>query len=199
MPKAHTSPFKAEEFAMKLKHLVFALCLVTSAGACAEEYAFGFNPRTGDVWMDVQLRDMNVYTRGNTDGFINDVAISFGAPRPLIREYIVERRWAPGDVYYACALAYQIQRPCLDTLRDYDKNNGQGWGVIAKRMGIKPGSAEFQALKGRVSNSNGKFKAKGKYKSMQGDGMYRYGAEPVGKGKSDKSNGNGKGKDKKGD
>ena len=34
----------------------------------------------------------------------------------------------------------------------YRKNKGQGWGVIAKSLGIKPGSAEFHALKeGRLS------------------------------------------------
>ncbi len=184
---------------MKLQHLIFALCLGLSSQVFADEYAFGFNPRTGDAWMDVQLKDMNIYTRGNTSGFIDDVAISFGAPRQLVHEYVVERRWAPGDVYYACALAYQLRVPCLTTLRDYDKNNGQGWGVIAKRLGIKPGSAEFQALKGRVANSNGKYKAKGKYKAMQGDGMYRYGEDAPGKSKGNQGNGknNGKGKDKK--
>jgi hypothetical protein len=184
---------------MQLKHLLLTLCLAMSANTGAEEYAFGFNPRTGDAWMDVQLKDMNVYTRGNTDGFIDDVVISFGAPRPVIREYVIERRWAPGDVYYACALAHQLRVPCINTLRDYDKNNGKGWGVIAKRMGIKPGSVEFQNLKGRVSNSNGKFKAKGKYKANQGDGMYRYGEDALGKSAHDKGKkNNGKGKDKKG-
>lgn len=183
---------------MKLKHLLFGLFASLAANVHAEEYAFGFNPRTGDVWMDVQLREMNVYTRDNNEDFINDVAMGFSVPRLLVREYVVERRWAPGDVYYACALAYQVRKPCLDTLREYDKNNGQGWGVIAKRMGIKPGTAEFQNLKGRVSNSNGKFRAKGKYKAMQGNGMYRYGERPVEKKKDEKSHGNGKGKEKKG-
>lgn len=183
---------------MKTKTILLSLLLGFSGSTFAEEYAFGFNPRTGDAWMDVQLRDMNVYTRGNTDGFIDDVVISFGAPRQVVREYVVERRWAPGDVYYACALAYQMRKPCLDNLREYDKNNGKGWGVIAKRMGIKPGSAEFQTLKGRVSNTNGKFKAKGKYKANQGDGMYRYGEDKPAKAAKNNGKGKGKEKDKKG-
>ena len=29
----------------------------------------------------------------------------------------------------------------------YERDHGQGWGNIAKRMGIKPGSAEFHRLK----------------------------------------------------
>jgi len=187
---------------MNMKNISLLVCLGLglSAAANAEEYAFGFNPRTGDAWMDVQLKEMNVYTRGNTDAFTNDVVISFGAPRPLVSEYVLERRWAPGDVYYACALAQQGHVPCINTLREYDKNNGQGWGVIARRMGIKPGSPEFQALKGRVGNSNGKFKARGKYKANQGQGMYRYGADNPGNSGHDngKKNGNGKDKNKKG-
>jgi hypothetical protein len=29
----------------------------------------------------------------------------------------------------------------------YESHKGKGWGVIAKELGIKPGSAEFHALK----------------------------------------------------
>jgi hypothetical protein len=43
-------------------------------------------------------------------------------------------------------------------LRDYEQNRGQGWGVIAQRMGIKPGSPAFHALKGNVGRSHGKLK-----------------------------------------
>jgi len=175
---------------MKLNYLLLLLGLGFTASASADEYAFGFNPRTGDVWMDVQLKEMNAYTRDNPDLFIRDVAMTFGAPRALISEYVLERRWAPGDVYYACALAFEVHKPCLESLREYDRNNGKGWGVIAKRMGIKPGSAEFQKLKGRVSNSNGKFKAHGKYKPMQGNGMYRYGNDPQKKAKGKNKKGN---------
>jgi len=177
------------------------LCLLGAGFGCpgkCGKNAFGFNSGNGECWIELAIKEMNVYTRGNTDAFINDVVISFGAPRPLVSEYVLERRWAPGDVYYACALAQQAHVPCINTLREYDKNNGQGWGVIARRMGIKPGSPEFQALKGRVGNSNGKFKARGKYKTNQGEGMYRYGADKPGNSGHDNGKKNGKGKDKKG-
>ncbi|MCA1713769.1 MAG: hypothetical protein LC715_01090 [Gammaproteobacteria bacterium] len=57
------------------------------------------------------------------------------------------KRWAPGDVYYACAIARAAGRPCREVVREWENNHGQGWGVIAQRMGIKPGSAQFHALK----------------------------------------------------
>ena len=182
---------------MNFRNLLLALGLAFSFNAQAQvdNYIFGFNPRTGDVWMDTQLSDMNRYERVDRNYFIDDVVNSFGAPRYVVNEYIVDRRWAPGDVYYGCALAYQLRVPCQNVLSDYDKNHGQGWGVIAKRMGIRPGSAAFHALKGKVGKSNGKFKTKGhgkdKGSKMHGDsdhgpGKANKGGKPKDAGKPDK-------------
>ena len=189
---------------MKFRNCLIALGLAFSFNAQAQvdSYVFGFNPRTGDVWMDTQLRDMNTYSRGDRNGFIDDVVASFGAPRYVVNEYIVDRRWAPGDVYYGCALAHELHVPCQNVLRDYDENHGQGWGVIAKRMGIKPGSAAFHALKGNVGKSNGKFKIKGKGNSKGSMNMHDendHGPGNSNKGGKSKDSGNpGKGKEKKG-
>jgi hypothetical protein len=50
-------------------------------------------------------------------------------------------------------------------LKEYKTSKGKGWGVIAKSLGIKPGSAEFQALKNGQDLFNGnKGKEKGKKK-----------------------------------
>lgn len=145
------------------KTVLLSLGLALSAGAHAivDEFAIGFSPRTGDTWVDARLGDINVFARGNTDGFIDDVVVSYGAPRYLVREYYYDRRWAPGDIYYACALAYQLRRPCLDVLRIYERDHGQGWGAIAKRLGIKPGSAEFHALKGGVGKGHERMRGRG--------------------------------------
>lgn len=143
----------------RLAGFVLALGLAFSAGAQAiDSFVFGFSPRTGDGFVDAQLGDINVFASGNKDGFIDDVVVSFGAPRYLVREYYYDRRWAPGDIYYACAIAYQLRRPCVEILDIYERDHGQGWGVIAQRLGIKPGSPAFHALKGRVGQGHGKMK-----------------------------------------
>src|SRR3546814_19499812 len=46
-----------------------------------------------------------------------------------------------------CAIAHALGIPCIDVVHEYDRHPGQGWGVVAKRLGIKPGSAAFHALK----------------------------------------------------
>lgn len=155
---------------MKIRTTALALTLGLAFAAGAQAVTIGFNPRSGDVWIDTQLRDVNQYGYDDRDYFIDDLVSNFGAPRYLINDLLVTRRWAPGDVYYACALAYQMHRPCGDVVHMYEQDHGQGWGVIAQRMGIKPGSAAFFALKGQVGKSHGRFKEHGHGRSGdQGD------------------------------
>jgi hypothetical protein len=70
-----------------------------------------------------------------------------GAPRDLVTELLIDRRWAPGDVYYACSIASVLGRPCRYVVDEWERGHGQGWGALAQRLGIKPGSAEFHRLK----------------------------------------------------
>lgn len=192
---------------------VLALALAFSAGAQAlvDSFVFGFSPRTGDAFVDTQLGDINVYARGNTDGFIDDVVVSFGAPRYLVRDYYLERRWAPGDIYYACALAHQLGRPCLEVLDMYERDHGQGWGVIAQRLGIKPGSPAFHALKGNVGRGHGKMRGNGNGngggrsqapgggpRASAAPGPGNGGGRPASAGRQGGGQGQGKGKDKGG-
>ena len=126
--------------------------------ASVDAFAFGFSPRTGDAFLDAELGDTNVLVRGGTDGFVDDVVVRFAAPRPIVRTYVVERRWAPADVYYACAIAQHLRRPCVEMLRVYERDHRLGWGAVARRLGIRPGSRAFHALKGNVSNGHAKYK-----------------------------------------
>jgi hypothetical protein len=147
------------ETSMKHRIAILTLALGLLASASASAVTIGYRPRTGDIWIDTHLTEINRYGRTDTDYFIDDVVSSFGAPRYFVRDLLTTRRWEPADVYYACALAHQLDRPCMDVVRDYGDDRGQGWGVIAQRMGIKPGSAEFHALKGTLNKSDDRYRA----------------------------------------
>lgn len=163
---------------MKIRTVLLATALGLAFAGATSAQVISFNPRTGDVYMDSQLGYVNDYGRNNRDYFVDDVVNSYGAPRYLVNDLLNTRRWAPGDVYYACALAYQTHRPCGDVAKMYEQNRGQGWGVVAQRMGIKPGSAEFHALKGNVGKSSGR------YKSHPGKGNQAKGGYDKGPGNS---------------
>jgi hypothetical protein len=155
---------------MKTRHLVLALGLGLGLAGAAQAQVVGYNFRTGDVWVDSQLGYMNDYGRYERGYFVDDIVGSYGAPRYLVNDLLDNRRWDPGDVYYASALAYQLRRPLADVVRERDRNRGQGWGVIAQRMGIKPGSAEFHALKGHMGKSKSRYEAHGGRPGNSGKG-----------------------------
>ena len=192
-----------------LQPLALAAVLAASIGSAgAQTFSLNWNPRSGDVWVDTQLADMNRYGSQYRDPFIDEMVRYHGAPRDLVTDLLVNRRWAPGDVYYACIIAQVIGRPCRYVVDDWAVNHGQGWGAVAKRMGIKPGSAEFHRLKNgfvptydrwsrpivldadlkRVYPNHGK--AKGKAVAS---------GSKHAQGKADKGPGNGNGKGQKGD
>lgn len=127
-----------------------ALALAAALGAAALPAAaqtVGYNLRTGDVWVDTRLGEINDYGRRYRDPFVDELTGHYGAPRSLVLELLDRRGWAPADVYFACSIARALGRPCVEIVREYDRNPREGWGALAKRLGIKPGSPAFHALK----------------------------------------------------
>ena len=176
---------------MKTNQILFALALGLGIAGAANAQVISYSPRSGDVWVDSELGYMNGYGRNYNDNFVDDIVSNFGAPRFLVNDLLTSRRWNPGDVYYACAIAHQAGRPCGDVANMYEQNRGQGWGVIAQRMGIKPGSAEFHALKGQMGKSHGRYSTYSGSHPMRRDD--NYGNEAYGKDKHGKDkHGNGK-------
>ena len=127
--------------------LVIAVGALGSGVVGAQDLTVGWHPRSGDVWVDTWLGDMNRYGGRYPEPFIDEMVRYHDVPRPLVVDLMQTRHWAPGDVYFACALASALGRPCRFVVDYYDANRGQGWGVVAQRLGIKPGSPEFHRLK----------------------------------------------------
>jgi hypothetical protein len=137
---ASVSTLKRSALALMLAATVFASGITGAQNIV-------WNPRSGDVWVDTWLGDMNRYGARYPEPFIDEMVRYHDVPRPLVVDLLQTRHWAPGDVYFACALASTLGRPCRYVVDYYDANRGQGWGVVAQRLGIKPGSAEFHRLK----------------------------------------------------
>ena len=126
---------------------VCALAMAVAGSATAQVASPGWAPRTGDAWVDAWLGDMNAYALRYRDPFIDEVVRYQGAPRTLVDELLVRRRWAPADVYYACAIARELGRPCDAVAEDWQQHRDQGWRMVAQRQGIRPGSPAFRRLK----------------------------------------------------
>lgn len=135
----------------KLKTRFFALTASLAAllgpAAHAQDLPVGWDPRSGDGWVDAWLGDISRYGVRYREPFVDEMVRYYGAPRELVSDLLDRRGWTPGDVYYACALAQVLGRPCRYVVDEWDRDHADGWGGVAQRLGVKPGSAEFHKLK----------------------------------------------------
>lgn len=145
-----------------MKKLLSTLCVLFLAHTVSTAQ-IAFN--TGSAEMDANLNSINVDAQVNLPKFKADLSLSFGVPQSKI-DYMLSINMQPAEVYLALEIANITHSDCDQVVEAYNKNKGKGWGVIAKEMGIKPGSAEFHALKdktkGKKSKGNGKKEGKGK-------------------------------------
>lgn len=133
---------------VRLLALLASIAAVLGIGqSWAQDFAFGWDPRSGDAWVDIWLSDVNRYGTRYREPFVDEMVRNYGAPRELVSELLATRRWAPGDVYYACAMAQVLGRPCRYVVDEWERSHGEGWGAVAQRLGLKPGSPEFHRLK----------------------------------------------------
>ncbi len=132
--------------------------LLLSAGllpgiAFAQDHAFAWNPRSGDAWIDAQLADINAYGSRYRGAFVDELARYHAAPRALVTELVDQRNWAPGDVYYACALAQVLGRPCRTLVEAWGQSHEQGWAAVAAQAGIASRPDAIQRLKQDIAAS----------------------------------------------
>jgi hypothetical protein len=92
------------------------------------------------------MRDLNIQAWADADGFRARLATRFQIGDARISA-VLGNVSSPADAYMVFRLGEMSHHPPEDVLDIYKAHKGKGWGVIAKQLGIKPGSQEFHALK----------------------------------------------------
>lgn len=116
----------------------FVIALLVVGLFCAPAFAGG--------GLDAFISDLNVQARVDLPGFSARIGAQFGVPVPQVQA-VIGAVAAPADAFLVFQLGQWSHRSPEEVLPVYKANRGKGWGVIAKSLGIKPGSAEFHALK----------------------------------------------------
>ena len=96
--------------------------------------------------LDVFLKNVNVQARSDMDGFSVKVSAQFGVPESQVR-VVLRKVNEPADAFMIFELGRMSKKSVEIVLQTYESRKGRGWGALAKELGIKPGSAEFHALK----------------------------------------------------
>jgi hypothetical protein len=121
---------------------------------------------TGDTELDETLGKIDRAARDGVGDVARRIGRENGLPPEMVDWMLNKVGMSPGDAYMAAKVASVSRRSVEDVVAVYNRNRGKGWGAIAKQMGIKPGSAEFHALKadGDDFSESGKKRGKGKGK-----------------------------------
>ena len=150
---------------MKIKQIVLALIVILGTSS-----VFGqIKIKTGDVTLDAEL---NLFSKNASDDpskAKTDLTSNFSITSSKV-ESLIGKAMDYAEILLALKMSDVLGVPLDNVLKSYETNKSKGWGAIAKDLGIKPGSPEFHALKGKGGKGNskgnsGKGNSKGKGKS----------------------------------
>lgn len=139
--------------------------------------------------LDGFLSGLNNQARDDRNDYGVRLSVQFGVPLPQVHS-LLGRVQSPADAFMCLQLGRMTNMPFERVFQSYSSNRGKGWGVIAKELGIKPGSAEFHALK------RGDFAFTGQPGSSSGNKGDKGDKGDIGNIGNDDNDGNGKGQGK---
>ena len=96
--------------------------------------------------LDAFLARLNVEARADIRGFSLKLAGQFGVGEAEVQA-VIRSVEAPADAFMCFQLGEMSHKQSSVVLEAIKSGKGKGWGAIAQRLGIAPGSAEFKALK----------------------------------------------------
>ena len=92
------------------------------------------------------LNQVNIQARTDLHHFTTQVSAQFGVPEAQVR-VVLQQVSSPADAFMVFQLGQMANQQPEAVMRVYQASRDRGWGVMAKQLGIRPGSPEFHALK----------------------------------------------------
>lgn len=98
--------------------------------------------------LDDFLTSVDMRAQASMPGFYATVSAQFGVPDAQVKA-VLSTVGEPSSAFMIFQLGEMAHQPVDRVLEVYrnGRNTGKGWGMMAKELGIKPGSREFHALK----------------------------------------------------
>lgn len=128
-----------------MKKAIFLAMLLVSGIALSQEY------QSGDAELDANLEIVNADGSKDLTSFKLNLTKIFNVILPEVEECFKIGMNA-GDAFMACQISAILKRPLKDVFLFYNTSRSKGWEAVAKELGVKPGSTEFNELKERVKD-----------------------------------------------
>jgi hypothetical protein len=99
----------------------------------------------------IELEEFDSVDHAN---LIAQLQITFQIDVAVLEAYIAQG-YTPGELWLALEIARETELSLDQALVITDGASGHGWGLLAQKLGIDPGSNEFHALKARWTERRG--------------------------------------------
>lgn len=140
-----------------MKHLIIICLVLFVYSAQAQHYS-------SDPDLNQSLITLDANASIDFGAFKTDISLGYNISEKKIDYLAAEIGMSAGDIYLTAEIASITHKSVDQIVAVYTVHKDKGWGVMAKELGIKPGSPEFHALKSNAKNK-GKNKGKGNGKA----------------------------------
>ena len=113
------------------------------------------------------IKDFNIKAEADKSGFKAKLETRFNIGNTEVNA-VLSTVDDPADAYIVLRLGEMSGNTTDDVIKRYKSGKGKGWGVLAKSLGIKPGSKEFKALKNGEDFKEKQYTYKNKNKEKKG-------------------------------
>ena len=117
---------------------VLAFAIVSAQGAFAQV--------DGDEDFEDEIEMINDTAEEDPSSLLSKLSIEFNVDLVLLQD-LSAQGYAPGEIWLALEVSSSSKISLQDALVLTDGSEGHGWGVLAKTLGVAPGSDAFHALK----------------------------------------------------
>ncbi len=118
-----------------------------------------------DQWTDddlkATLKEFDEAAEGDPAAILAALAQEFNVDQAALQAYY-DAGATPGELWLALEISARTAAPLADAVVLAQDTEGHGWGVLAQVLGVKPGSDEFLALKGKILDRGGKLGKEGR-------------------------------------
>lgn len=136
---------------MNFKYFLLAIGFVLNASFSFSQISFN----TGDASLEAELNVLNDEAKKDLSTFKSQIVSDFGLTKQKVQD-LLDKSLEPAEIILSGRIADITGNTVDNVVKSYEANKDKGWGQVAKDLGIKPGSPEFHALKGKSNKGKGK-------------------------------------------